>query len=74
MEHCKVHPCHGFDKMLPRSPLLSYVQVLAPCQFALPHRAMALGCQASIFGFVLSYDQHHFLTHPFDLTYVLYGL
>lgn len=43
---------------LQRPFLLSYVQVVAPCQFAPPHRAMALGCQASIFGFVLSYDQH----------------
>lgn len=42
---------------LPRPFLLSYVQVVAPCQLAPPHRAMALGCQASIFGFVLSYDQ-----------------
>lgn len=40
-------------KCFPRSPLLSYVQVPTPCRCALPHRAMALGCQASIFGFVL---------------------
>lgn len=55
--------------------LLSYVQVVAPCQCAPPHRAMALGCQASIFGFVLSYDQHLFEGHILMCsTYVLYGL
>lgn len=42
---------------LQRAFLLPYVQVAAPRQCA-PHRAMALGCQASIFGLVLSYYQH----------------
>lgn len=43
---------------LPIPLLLTYVQVVAPCQCAPPHRAMALGCQASIFGFVLWLGQH----------------
>lgn len=54
-------------KFLQRALLLSYVQVVAPCQCAPPHRAMALGCQASIFGFVLSYDQHLFKVHILDV-------
>lgn len=47
-------------------PLWSYVQVLAPSQCPLPHRAMALGCQESIFAFVLLRGQYNFVVWLFD--------